>query len=201
MLSVLGLFSIGVFAITSVIATQNKNLDIFSVIFLAAVAALGGGTIRDIILGVDPIFWIGDLWFLWIVVGTALVAFFIMRRLSNRNALLLYLDALGISLFSITAAAKTFGLGHSGSVAVVMGLITAIFGSILRDLLAGSPSLLLRREMYATPVLLGLCIYAALESFLANPELTIPFCITMTFCFRAAAIHFHLQYPHWLCSR
>lgn len=200
MLYILGLFSIGVFAITSVIATQDKNLDIFSVVFLAAVTALGGGTIRDIILGI-PVFWLDDLWFLWVVAFTALSAFFVVRSLTNRNILLLYLDALGISLFSITAAAKTYGLDYEASIAIVMGLITAIFGSILRDLLTGSASLLLRKEMYATPVLLGLFVYSLLRYFLPNPELNIPLCIAITFCFRAAAIYFHLHYPAWLCSR
>jgi uncharacterized membrane protein YeiH len=69
------MFSISIFAVTSVIATKNKNLDIFSVIFLGAVTALGGGTIRDIILGQHPIFWVRDLWFLWLAIATPLVAF------------------------------------------------------------------------------------------------------------------------------
>ncbi len=201
MVYLLGMFSIGVFAITSVIATQNKNLDLFSVVFLGAVTALGGGTIRDMILGQYPIFWVNDLWFLWVAVFTSLFAFFIVRSLSNRYQLLLYMDALGISLFSITAAAKTLGLGFSPSIAVVMGLITAIFGSILRDLLTGSPSLLLRKEMYATPVLLGVSIYVALNQLLPNPSLNIPAAIVITFIFRACAIRYQLHYPGWLCSR
>lgn len=201
MIYLLGMFSIGVFAVTSVIATQNKNLDIFSVVFLGAVTALGGGTIRDMILGQLPVYWVKDLWFLWVAVGTSLVAFFIVRSLSNRQTLLLYLDALGIALFSITAAAKTLGLGYSPSIAIVMGLITAIFGGILRDVLAGTPSLLLRKEMYATPILVGLCIYVALNRWLPNPELNIPLSISITFIIRACAIHFKLHYPAWLCSR
>lgn len=201
MIYLLGMFSIGVFAITSVIATQNKNLDIFSVIFLGAVTALGGGTIRDIILGQYPIFWVKDLWFLWVAITTSLVAFFIVRSLTHRQQLLLYLDALGIALFSITAAAKTINLGFSPPIAVVMGLITAIFGGILRDVLAGSPSLLLRKEMYATPVLLGLCIYIALNRWLPSPNINIPLSVSITFLFRSAAVYYSINYPNWLCSR
>jgi uncharacterized membrane protein YeiH len=201
MLYIIGMFSIGIFAITSVIATQNKNLDIFSVIFFGAVTALGGGTIRDIILGQYPIFWVKDLWFLWIAVLTSLIAFFIVRTLSNRYKLLLYLDALGTSLFAIMATERTIALGFPASIAIVMGLITAIFGSILRDILTNSPSLLLRKELYATPILIGTSIYTALHYWAPNPELNTGLCIAMTFGFRCAAIHFHLQYPSWLCSR
>jgi uncharacterized membrane protein YeiH len=201
MLYIIGLFSIGIFAITSVIATQNKNLDIFSVIFFGAVTALGGGTIRDMILGIYPLFWVKDLWFLWIAVFTSLLAFFIVRTLSNRYKLLLYLDALGVSLFAITAAERTMTLGYPASIAIVMGLITAIFGSILRDILTNSPSLLLRKELYATPILLGTSIFTLLHYWMPNPELHVGLCIVLTFIFRCAAIHFHLQYPSWLCSR
>jgi len=201
MVYLLGMFSIGVFAVTSVLATQNKNLDIFSVIFLGSITALGGGTIRDMILGQYPVFWVNDLWFLWVAVITSLIAFFIIRSLSHKHQLLLYLDALGIALFSITAAAKTINIGFSPSIAVVMGLITAIFGGILRDVLSGSPSLLLRKEMYATPVLLGLCIFIALNQWIPNPNLNIPLSISITFAFRACSIYFSLHYPSWLCSR
>jgi uncharacterized membrane protein YeiH len=113
----------------------------------------------------------------------------------------LYLDALGIALFSITAAAKTISLGFNPAIAVVMGLITTIFGGILRDVLAGSPSLLLRKGMYASPVLLGLRMYIALNQWLPNPNVNISASISITFLFRSAAIYYGINYPSWLCSR
>ena len=197
----LGMFSIGVFAVTSVIATQNKNLDIFSVVFLGAVTALGGGTIRDIILGSFPIYWVEDLWFLWVAVLVSFLAFFVVKFISHRQKLLLYLDALGIALFSITAAAKTLNLGFPASIAVVMGLITAIFGSILRDLLTGSPSLLLRKEMYATPVLLGVSLFVGVDYYFPDFSFNVPVSISVVFIIRACSIHYQLHYPRWLCSR
>ncbi|MGB0664601.1 MAG: trimeric intracellular cation channel family protein [Pontibacterium sp.] len=200
MLYWLGLFSMGIFAVTSVIATQKRNLDIFSVVFLASVAALGGGTLRDIILGNYPIYWVSDLWYLWIAVAVSIAAFFMVQILTHRYTLLLYLDALGVALFSVTAAAKTLNLGYSASIAVVMGIITAIFGGVLRDILSGSPSLLLSKELYATPVLVGLSLFVGLEMFVPNREVNVPLCIGFIFFYRAAAIHYKLQYPKWLCS-
>lgn len=198
---ILGMFSMGVFAITGVIATRHKNLDIFSVVFLGAITALGGGTIRDMILGNYPIYWVSDLWYLWVSVLVSLAAFFVIKALSNRYQLLLYLDALGISLFSITAALKTTNLGYSPSIAVVMGIITAIFGGIIRDTLSGSPSLLLSKELYATPVLLGLSIFVTLNHYYPNPSLNVPLCVAMIFMMRACAIFYKLELPKWFIAR
>ncbi|MFT6221304.1 MAG: putative membrane protein YeiH [Candidatus Endobugula sp.] len=198
---ILGMFSMGVFAITGVIATRHKNLDIFSVVFLGAITALGGGTIRDMILGNYPIYWVSDLWYLWVSVLVSLAAFFVIKALSNRYQLLLYLDALGISLFSITAALKTTNLGYSPSIAVVMGIITAIFGGIIRDTLSGSPSLLLSKELYATPVLLGLSIFVTLNYYYPNPSLNVPLCVAMIFMMRACAIFYKLELPKWFIAR
>jgi len=191
----LGMFSMGVFAVTGVIATRHKNLDIFSVVVLGSVTALGGGTIRDIILGNYPIYWVADLWYLWISVSVSFIAFFIIKTLSNRYQLLLYLDALGASLFSITAAFKTINLGYPDSIAVVMGLITAIFGGIIRDILSDSPCLLLSKELYATPVLIGLSIFVTLNTYLPNPALNVPLCIAIIFVMRSCAIYYTLELP------
>ena len=200
MMYLLGMFSIAVFAITGVIAAHGKRLDIFSVVFLGVVTALGGGTIRDLILGQYPVYWVADVWFLWIAAGTALIAFFIDKSLQNRHQFLLYLDALGIALFSITAAEKTLALGLSASIAVVMGLITAIFGSILRDILTGSPCLLLSNELYATPVLIGLSVFVLLDIYFPAFVYAVPCAIALIFIFRACAIYFKWHYPKWLIS-
>jgi len=201
MLYLLGMFSMGIFAVTSIISTQNKNIDIFSAIFLAAITALGGGTVRDVILGQYPVFWMQDLNYLWVSIGTAFIAFFIVQSLRHRYQLLLYLDALAAALFSIVAASTVLSLGYSAPIAIVMGLITAIVGGILRDLLTGHPSILMRKEMYATPILLGLIIYIFLRSFLPNPVVNIPLCIAISFLFRSLAIRYQWQYPGSLCSQ
>lgn len=201
MLYILGMFSIGIFAITSIISTQNKNIDIFSAILLAAITALGGGTVRDVILGQYPVFWMKDLLYLWVTIGTAFVAFFIVQALQNRYQLLLYLDALATALFSIVAANTVLTLGFSAPIAIVMGLITAIVGGILRDLLTGHPSILMRKEMYATPILLGLISYIILGAFLTTSVFNVPLCIAITFSLRSCAIYYQWRYPAWLCSR
>lgn len=201
MLYILGMFSIGIFAITSIISTQNRNIDIFSAILLAAITALGGGTVRDVILGQYPVFWMNDLLYMWISIGTAFIAFFIVQTLRNRYKLLLYLDALAAALFSIVAANKVLTLGFSAPVAIIMGLITAIVGGILRDLLTGHPSILMCKEMYATPILLGLISYVVLETFAPNPLLNVPLCIATTFTLRSFSIYYQWHYPAWLCSR
>ncbi len=201
MIYYLGMFSIAVFAITGVIATKEKELDLFSIVFLGLVTALGGGTIRDIILGSYPVFWISDPMFLWTALIASLVSFGGGRYFSNLYSMFLYLDALGIALFSIVATQKTMSLGHPPYIAVIMGVITAIFGSILRDILTGRPTLLLSKELYATPVLIGTILYVGLDYMTHHSLFVIPLCIVFIFLFRSVAIRFNITYPSWLCFK
>lgn len=197
----IGLLCGGVFAVTGVIASQNKGLDIFSVVLLGVVTAIGGGTIRDLLLANYPIFWIADLNFLWVAIFASIIAFFTVNVISNKQALLLYLDALGASLFAILATHNTLQAGYPEIVAIIMGLITAIFGGILRDVLTGRPTLLMSQELYATPLLAGSAILALLYHFNIQLAALIPLSIALTFLFRAACIYFHIHYPAWLCRQ
>src|SRR5690606_29315951 len=114
---------------------------------LAAVTGIGGGTLRDLILAV-PVFWVPNRAYVLICVAVAVVVFFGAHRVESRYRLLLWLDAIGLSAFSVMGAAKGLAVTGSATIAVVMGVLTATFGGILRDLLAGEPSVLLRPEIY-----------------------------------------------------
>ena len=114
-----------VFAITGVLAVTRRGLDVFGALVLGIVTALGGGTVRDLIIGTPP-FWLGDINYVWAAIGGALAAFWIGSRLRNANPGLLYLDALGAALFAVIAANKVLMLPLSGPVAVMMGVLTGM---------------------------------------------------------------------------
>lgn len=197
----LGLIGIAAFAITGVMAAGKKGMDILSITLLGVVTALGGGTLRDIILDTNPIFWVADLFYLWVSVSASIMTFFLVRFVSNVLHLLLFIDAFGLSLFTILATEKTLMLGFSNPVAVLMGVVTGIAGGMLRDILTGRMPLLLGKEFYATPALLGAVVFTILYDHFPMHELNRLYAIGVIFILRASAIQWGLYYPKWLMYR
>jgi len=189
------------FAVTAVMAVKSdKGIDLFAATVLGLITAIGGGTIRDVILEV-PVFWSLDLSYIWIGTIASVVAFYWRRQFSGRYqyvySAMLYIDGLGAAMFAIQAAAKVWRLGFGLPVApVILGVITGIGGGLIRDVLAGRTTLLMRRELYAVPLMLGCSIYVVILVYL--PEyggIGGILCILATFALRAAAIHWNLIMP------
>jgi len=197
----LGLIGIAAFAITGVMAAGKKGMDILSITLLGVVTAIGGGTLRDIILDTNPIFWVADLSYLWVSVSASIMAFFLVRFVNHILHLLLFIDAFGLSLFTILATEKTLILGFSNPVAVLMGVITGIAGGMIRDILTGRMPLLLGKEFYATPALLGAVVFTILYYHFPMHELNRLYAIGVIFILRASAIQWGLYYPKWLMYR
>jgi uncharacterized membrane protein YeiH len=191
---------IAVFAISGVLAVTRRGLDMFGAVVLGIVTALGGGTVRDEILGVSPI-WLSDFNYVWAACLGALAAFWIGWVFRSARDTVLYLDALGAALFAIAAANKVLMLGHPGPVAVVMGILTGIGGGLIRDVLAGRQTLLMSRDIYASPILAGCVLFVVLRTYVPQfdwPDLA---GILVIFGIRAIAIHRHLQMPGWLTAQ
>jgi uncharacterized membrane protein YeiH len=189
-----------VFAVTGVLAVNRRGLDVFGAVVLGTVTALGGGTIRDLVLGA-PLFWLGDLNYAWAAIGASLAAFFASRSFASTYTLLLYLDGLGAALFAVAAAEKVLMLHFGAVVAVIMGVLTSIGGGLVRDVLAGRPTLLMSREIYATPVLIGCTLYVLLRAAGVEPRLHGVLACGVIFAIRAAAIRWHIEMPAWLTSQ
>ncbi|HEX2888440.1 trimeric intracellular cation channel family protein [Vineibacter terrae] len=188
-----------VFAATGVLAVKRQGLDVIGGLILGVVAALGGGTVRDVAIDM-PVFWIRDFNYVWVAVVAALVAFF-FKRPSLRHRPLLYLDAWGAALFAVVATDKVLALQLGAPVAVTMGVLTGIGGGLLRDILAGRPTLLMSREIYATPILLGCVLLVLLRH--ATPELAYSGLAALAFIggLRSCALYWSLQMPAWLTRR
>ena len=193
----LQMFGTAVFAITGVLALSQRELDAFGGLVLGVVASLGGGTLRDLIIGV-PVFWVQDPNYAWVAVAASGLAFFVDRLFRRTYLLLLYLDGLGAALFAVAAANKVLGLQLGTLVAVIMGVLTAIGGGLVRDVLAGRRTLLMSREIYATPIFLGCILYVALRQFRPDFALSGILSVGLMFGIRAAAIRWNLQIPRWL---
>ena len=192
------------FAVTAVLAVAPKGIDFFGASVMGIITAIGGGTVRDVILDV-PIFWAADLSYIWVALGASLVAF-AANSLFTRNeiySLMLYLDGAGVALFSIQAADKVWGLDFGRPIApIILGIVTAIGGGLIRDVLAGRPTLLMSRELYAIPVLLGCTLFVIMLELFPEYRFTGGVvCVMCIFAFRAAAIHWGLRVPEWLATK
>lgn len=194
----IGLIATAVFAITGVLAVSEKGIDIFGAIVLAIVTAVGGGTIRDLILGVK-VFYADDPTYIWVAIVSALLAFSLPSLFSRTQQLLLYLDGFGCALFAIQAANKTLALKFGIPVMPVMlAVITAIGGGLFRDVLAGRTNLLMTRQLYATPILLGTILYVLLLDVFPVEKYVEMACVGIIFLLRSAAIKWDLQMPDLL---
>lgn len=159
---ILNYAGIAVFAATGALSASRKQMDMIGFLFLAIVTAVGGGTFRDIVLGDLPVFWVVNPVYVIVCAGVAVLLFFTAHLLESRYIWLLWLDAIGLSAYCVVGAQKGLEASQSPTVAIVTGVLTAAFGGILRDMLTGEPSVLLRPEIYVTAALVGAGAYTLL---------------------------------------
>lgn len=194
----LGMFGIAAFAITGVISSGKKDMDLFSVVFLGMVTSLGGGTIRDTVLSVEAVYWVKDTSYLWVAFLSSMLAFFTVRFIEDRQTVFHYADSFGLALFTVVATEKVLMLGFPPTIAITMGIITGVAGGIIRDVLSHRPPLVLGREFYATPAFLGALLLVLLENNVPTHEFNSIYAVVLVFILRVFAIHKDLYYPSWL---
>jgi len=160
-LSLLDYAAVAVFGATGALAAARRKHDIVTFGFFAAVTGVGGGTLRDLLIGA-PVFWVGRPAYLVVAAGAAL-AIWLFGWGRRGERILTWLDALGMAAYAVVGALKALSLGAPALSAVVMGVLTSTFGGIIRDVLAEEPSVLLRRELYVTAALAGAAAFVALR--------------------------------------
>ena len=166
----LGIETVGVavFALSGALVAARKGMDPFGFVLLATVTGIGGGTLRDLLIGAGPVFWIGDPPDVLVCILVAAATFSLgPRRIGifdggKRGRALLWADALGLALFAVIGTGKALAAGVPALSAVALGTITATFGGIIRDLLAGTTPLVLRQEIYVTAAALGAAVMVGL---------------------------------------
>jgi uncharacterized membrane protein YeiH len=163
LLVVLDYAGVALFAATGALAASRKQLDIIGFLFLGAVTGIGGGTARDLILGV-PVFWIERPFYILVCAVSAICVYFAAHLIESRYRLLLWLDAVALSAYGVFGAHKGLMVTGSPTVAIVMGMLTGTLGGILRDVLAHEPSVLMRQEIYVAAAMAGAVTFVASHS-------------------------------------
>ena len=201
LLYVMDLFGVAVFAITGSLAAGKKHMDLFGVVVLATVTALGGGTIRDLVLGAGPVFWVSAPVYLLVAVATAIITFFLVRFFGLPLKLLSIADAFGLAVFTVLGTQKALDLGISSGIAVVMGIMTGVVGGMIRDVLSGEIPLILRREIYATASLCGAITFCIISCALRNQSLAAVAAVIVTLALRLSAIKWKMSLPLFISHR
>ena len=200
----IGIVATMAFAVTGVLAIADRGVDLFGVLVLGLITAIGGGTMRDIILEA-PIFWADNQLYVWLALSAIVFTFFAESFFTQPQICrwMLYIDGFGAALFAIQGADKAWNMNFGLPLApVILGLITAIGGGLLRDVLAGRKTLLMSHELYAIPVTLGCCAYVLVLNFLPQYEVEgSVICMLGIFGLRAAAIYWDLRVPKMFITK
>jgi uncharacterized membrane protein YeiH len=196
-IQVLDFAGVTVFAATGALAASRKKLDIVGFIFLAAITGIGGGTLRDLLLGKLPVFWVKQPVFIAVCLIAAITVYFLAHLIEYRYRLLLWLDAMGMAAYCVMGAGIALEFGISPYAAIVMGVMTATFGGILRDVLSGEPSVLLSDEIYITAAVLGSTSFVVMLNLGLEKAYAVLIAISLAFMLRAAALSLGWTMPRY----
>lgn len=188
-----------VFALTGALAAARDRQDIITFWFFAVVTGIGGGTLRDLLIGA-PVFWIGDATYLGIGLAAAVAVWFAAPHLARAKTLI-WLDAVGLAVYAVIGAGKALALGIDPYVSVAMGVLTACFGGVIRDVLAETPSALLKREITISAALLAAGVFVALDRLGLAPLWAGLIGAVLGFGLRAGAIHWGWALPAFGAER
>lgn len=190
-------FAVAVCATSGVLAAEGKRMDLFGAIVLAVVTAVGGGTIRDVCLGAQPVFWIQQPLYVWTALVAAVMTFIAVRFMHLPNRMLSIADAFGLALFGIAGTEKALAFGTPGVVAVVLGIVTGVAGGILRDVLRRELPWVFQAEvnLYATAVFAGALVFVLLEQWFPASASHRYIGMAVILVLRLAAMRWNLRLP------
>jgi uncharacterized membrane protein YeiH len=197
-LNVIGLF---VFAISGALTALRNDMDVFGVAMIAFVTGVGGGTIRDVLLGSFPVWWIAAPSAVFICLAGAAIATVAQPFIHSRLKTLIWADAMGLAVFSVLGAQAALAANAPAVIAIFMGAVTATFGGVVRDVLLNEPPLILKQDIYATAALIGAGVYVGLIAAGLSESPAAVVAALVTFAIRAAAIVFNIPSPKFARPR
>ncbi|CAM3010598.1 trimeric intracellular cation channel family protein [Janthinobacterium lividum] len=184
-------------AMSGAIMGMRRGMDLFGICMIGTVTALGGGTVRDVLLGHYPLGWIAHPEYLLFTIGAAVVTAFVARYLHHLRAIFLLVDGLGLVAFCVIGCDIAMSAKMHPAIVVLAGMITGVFGGLLRDILCNQIPLVLQREVYATVALFTGSLYVGLLYFKVDSSVAQLASIGAGFLFRFLALHFEWRLPNF----
>ena len=183
------------FAISGSFAAMQRRLDPFGVLIIAFVTSIGGGTVRDLLLGDTPVAWMRDVNYCLLILVTSLLTIFFKTQIKKFKVTLFLFDSLGLGLFTIVGVQKGIVFGLEPGICVALGTITGCFGGVIRDTLLNTIPLIFRKEIYATACILGGLLYFGLLSFNLKTDLAKIIVIAFIFTLRIVVVKYNWTLP------
>ena len=183
------------FAISGALVAMNKRMDPFGVLIIAFVTAVGGGTLRDVMIGVEPVSWMKNMTFVYVIIGSASFAVVFRKRINYLRKSLFLFDTIGIALYTLVGVDTGLVAGLHPIVCIALGTMTACFGGVLRDILCNEIPVIFRKEIYATACILGGLTYFLLRRFLEDENYLFVIAGLVVIIVRLIAVRFKISLP------
>ncbi len=183
------------FAISGVLVAMHKRLDPFGVLIIAFVTAVGGGTLRDIMVGVTPVSWMNNITYVYVIIGSTLFAVVFRDQLKHLRRSLFLFDTIGIGLYTVVGIETGLVAGLHPLICIALGTMTACFGGVIRDILSNEIPVIFRKEIYATACILGGFTYFILREFLKDQNYLFIIAGLVVIAIRLLAVKFKISLP------
>ncbi len=190
MFTILDIAGTMAFAISGALTAMNKKLDPFGVFIIAFVTAVGGGTLRDVMIGRTPVGWMNDLIYVYVIIVGYFLSIVFRKKLDRLRTSLLLFDTIGLGVFTLIGLQKGIDVGLHPIICIAMGTMTACFGGVIRDILCNEIPVIFRKEIYATICIIGGFVFFVLKSIDLNIEIVYLITISVIIGIRLFAIKY-----------
>ncbi|AUS04457.1 trimeric intracellular cation channel family protein [Tamlana sp. s12] len=163
MFYIVEIFGTAAFAISGVLVALKKRMDLFGILIIAFVTSVGGGTLRDILIGVTPVSWMTNIVYSYVIIGASIFGIIFRSKLNYLRTSLFLFDTIGIGLYTVVGVERGINAGLHPVICIAIGTITACFGGVVRDVLCNEIPVIFRKEIYATACILGGITYFLLK--------------------------------------
>lgn len=195
MFSVLEIVGTMAFAMSGVLTAMKKKLDPFGVFIIAFVTAVGGGTLRDVLIGKTPVGWMLNLEYVYMIIIGFVLAIVFRKKFDKLRTSLFLFDTIGLGVYTLTGLRKGIEIGLHPIICIALGTITACFGGVIRDILCNEIPVIFRKEIYATICILGGMLFFMLKAFQLNDEIIYITTVSVVISIRLMAVKYKWHLP------